>query len=193
MRFCFFSWFFKNYELIRDSFLWRSNFIHSVHDSIIIIESGSATYTFGSHFIYKRWVRVSIKIWILAFLGKYSNIFVGFQSVWIEVRIIWYQSTCFKIRFTIPLSFVSCYHPILLILCSLFLALVLWRAPSQNLAPSSKKRKRKINVKKKFLEKKRNRKILFVVSVLSNQNIVFFCPLSLVHCFCNIFLPLVLI
>ena len=26
-------------------------------------------------------------IWILAFLGKYSNIFVGFQSVSIEVRI----------------------------------------------------------------------------------------------------------
>ena len=30
----------------------------------------------------------SIKIWILAFLGKYSNIFVGSQSVSIEVRII---------------------------------------------------------------------------------------------------------
>ena len=32
--------------------------------------------------------RFSIKIWILAFLGKYSNIFVGSQSVSIEIRII---------------------------------------------------------------------------------------------------------
>jgi hypothetical protein len=50
-----------------------SNFIPSVHDSIIIIGSGFVTlyiwfafiykrwvkdYTFGSHFIYKRWVEV---------------------------------------------------------------------------------------------------------------------------------------
>ena len=64
-------------------------------------------------------VRVSIinvglgflsKIWILAFLGKYSNIFVGFQSVSIKVRIIWYQSTGSKISFLSLLSFVSCYH-----------------------------------------------------------------------------------
>ena len=74
VRFCFFSWFFKNCELIRDSSLWCSNFIPSVCDSVIIIGLRSITYTFGSHFIYKRWVRVSIKIWILAFLGKYSKI-----------------------------------------------------------------------------------------------------------------------
>ena len=29
----------------------------------------------------------------------------------IEVRIIWYQSTSFKISFLSFLSFVSCYHP----------------------------------------------------------------------------------
>ena len=34
-----FFWFFKNCELIRDSSLWRSNFIPLVHDSIIIIGS----------------------------------------------------------------------------------------------------------------------------------------------------------
>ena len=87
VRFCFFSWFFKNCELIKDSSLWHSNFILSVCDSVIIIRSRSVTYIFGSRFIYNRWVRVSIEIWILAFLGKYSNIFVGSQSVSIEVRI----------------------------------------------------------------------------------------------------------
>jgi hypothetical protein len=29
----------RTYELIKDSYLWRSNFIPSVHDSIIIIGS----------------------------------------------------------------------------------------------------------------------------------------------------------
>ena len=84
MSFCFFSWFFKNCELIKDSFLWCSNFIPSVRDSVIIIGSRSVTYTFDSHFIYKLWVKVSIKIWILAFLGKYSNIIC-----WVSKRVDW--------------------------------------------------------------------------------------------------------
>ena len=67
-------------------------------------------YTFGSWFNYNHWVKVlliplvrvslinvgsgfSIKIWILAFLGKYSNIFVGSQNVSIEVRNI-FQYFC---------------------------------------------------------------------------------------------------
>ena len=95
-------------------------------------------------------VRVSIinvgsgflsKIWILVFLGKYSNIFVGSQSVSIEIRIIWYQSTGSKISFLSLLTFVSCYHPILFLLCSLFFVLILWRALGQNSAPSSQKKK----------------------------------------------------
>ena len=109
-------------------------------------------------------VRVSIinvgsgflsKIWILTFLGKYSNIFVGSQSVSIEVRIIWYQSTGSKISFLSLLSFVSCYHPILFLLCSLFFVFILWRALGQNRASSSKKKKKKWK-KKRF--QKRNRK-----------------------------------
>ena len=67
-------------------------FIPLVLNSIIIIGSRFA-YTFGSRFTYKRWVRVLSKIWILAFLGKYSNIFVGSQSVSIEIRNI-YQYFC---------------------------------------------------------------------------------------------------
>ena len=82
MRFCFFSWFFKNCDLIKDSSWWHSNFIPLVHDSVIIIGSGSVTYTFGSHFIYKCWVRVSTKIRVLALLGKYSNIIC-----WVSKRI----------------------------------------------------------------------------------------------------------
>ena len=67
-------------------------------------------YTFDSWFNYNHWVKVllislvrvslinvgsgfSIKIWILAFLVKYSNIFVGSQSMSIEVRNI-FQYFC---------------------------------------------------------------------------------------------------
>ena len=105
VRFCFFSWFFKNCELIKDSSLWRSNFILSVCDSVIIIRSGFVTYTFGSRFIYNRWVRVSIEIWILAFLGKYSNIICWISKCVDWDSIIWYQGKGSKIRFIIPLFF----------------------------------------------------------------------------------------
>ena len=71
-------------------------------------------YTFGSWFNYNHWVKVlliplvcvslinvgsgfSIKIWILAFLGRYSNIFVGSQSVSIEVRNI-FQYFCWVLK-----------------------------------------------------------------------------------------------
>ena len=78
MRFYFFFWFFKNCELIRDFSLWRSNFIPSVHDLVIITGSRSVIYTFGSLFIYtfgslfiyKRWVRVSIKNLNFSFFGQ---------------------------------------------------------------------------------------------------------------------------
>jgi hypothetical protein len=43
----------------------------------------------------------------------------------VEVRIICYRSQGSKIQFTIILSFVSCYRPILFRLCSLFLVLVI--------------------------------------------------------------------
>ena len=56
-----FFWFFKNCDLIRDSSLQLSNFIHLVRDSIVIIGSRSV-YTFGSRFTYKHWVRVLSKI-----------------------------------------------------------------------------------------------------------------------------------
>ena len=52
-------------------------------------------------------------------------------------------------------------------------------------------KKKKKRQKRK--EKKRKEKKLFVVSVLSNQNIIFFYPLPLIHCFCNIFLLSVLV
>ena len=95
MRFCFF-WFFKNCELIRDSSLWHSNFILLVHDLVIIIRSRSVTYTFGSHFTYKRWDGVSIKIWISAFLGKYFNIIY-----WVSKRVDWGLYQCLLVLVTI--------------------------------------------------------------------------------------------
>jgi hypothetical protein len=61
-----------------------------------------------------------------SFLGANIPIlFVGSQSMSVEVRIIWYQSQGSKIRFKILLSFVSCDHLILFRLCSLFLILVI--------------------------------------------------------------------
>ena len=117
---------------------------------------------------------LSLKACRLRF-ATYSNIFVGSQSVSIEVRIIWYQSTGSKISFLSLLSFVSCYHPILFLLCSLFLVLILWRALGQNRAPSSKKKKLQ-----KRNRKQKKKKILFVVSILSNQNIISFCLLPLI-------------
>ena len=64
-----FFWLFKNCEFIRDSSLWRSNFIPLVRVSIINV-----------------WLGFLSKIWILAFLGKYSNIFDRSQNVSIEGR-----------------------------------------------------------------------------------------------------------
>ena len=129
-----------------------------------------------------------IKIWILAFLGKYSNIllglkvcllrfatyfniFVGSQSVSIEVRIIWYQSTGSKISFLSLLSFVSCYHPILFLSCYLFFVLILWSALGQNHALSSKKKK------KDFRKEIENRKKKIVRSFNSLKSKYYF-PLS---------------
>ena len=65
-----FFWFFKNYELIRDYSLWRSNFIPLVRDSIIITRSRCYTYTFSSRFDYNHWVRVSIKNLNFSFLEQ---------------------------------------------------------------------------------------------------------------------------
>ena len=79
-----FFWFFKNCELIRDSSLWRSNFIHLVHDSIIIIGSRCYTYTFDSRFDYKRWVKVSIKNLNFSFLGQVFQYFC-----WVSKRVNW--------------------------------------------------------------------------------------------------------
>ena len=79
-----FFWFFKNCELIRDSFLWRSNFIPLVRDSIIIIGSRCYTYTFSLRFDYKRWVRVSIKNLNFSFLGQVFQYFC-----WVSKRVDW--------------------------------------------------------------------------------------------------------
>ena len=65
---------------MRDS---QGLFIPLVRDSIIIIGS-RFVYTFGSHFTYKRWVKILSKIWILAFLGKYSNIIC-----WVSKHVDW--------------------------------------------------------------------------------------------------------
>ena len=79
-----FFWFFKNCELIRDSSLWRSNFIPLDHDSIIIIGSRSVTYTFGSRFACKRWVKVFYQNLNFSFLGQVFQYFC-----WVSKRVYW--------------------------------------------------------------------------------------------------------
>ena len=134
MRFYFFFWFFKNCELIRDFSLWRSNFIPSVHDLVIITGSRSVIYTFGSLFIYtfgslfiyKRWVRVSIKNLNFSFFGQI------FQYHLLGLKTCRLRFASFDIRAQIlKLGLLSLYllFPVIILscslLCSLFLALVL--------------------------------------------------------------------
>ena len=64
--------------------MWRSNFIPLVHDSIIIIGSRSVTYTFGSHFACKRWVRVFYQNLNFSFLGQVFQYFC-----WVSKRVYW--------------------------------------------------------------------------------------------------------
>ena len=188
MRFCFFFWFFKNCELIRDSSLWHSKFIPSLRDLVIIIGSKSVTYTFGPCFIYKCWVRISNKKNLnFSFLRQ---VFQYYLLCLIEVCIIQHQSQVLKsgllsLYFLFPLIILSCSF---CVHYSLFLFFEGHQVIIVHQAPKKKKK----GEKKKVLRNKRNRKILFVVSVLSNQNIVFFCPLPLIHCFNNIFLKSVL-
>ena len=72
----------RNCKLIKDSSLWHSNFI-----LIIIIGSRSVTYTFGSRFTYKHWVRVLSKSEFQLSWAIIPILFVGSQSMSIEVRI----------------------------------------------------------------------------------------------------------
>ena len=105
-------------------------------------------YTFGSWFHHNHWIEVLLLYTFSSHLiinvgsefaikSEFLLSWVYFQyrcwvliGISIEVRIIWYQSLGSKIRFIILLPFVSCYHPILFRLCSLFLVFVLYRAPS---------------------------------------------------------------
>ena len=83
-----FLWFFKNCELIKDSSLWRLNFILLVRDSIIITRSKCYTYTFGSHFDYKHWVRVSIKNLNFSFLGQlFKYCLLGLKACQLRLRV----------------------------------------------------------------------------------------------------------
>jgi hypothetical protein len=79
-------------NLLRISFLWRSNFIPSVRDSITIIGSGFVTIkpSVRVSFINVR-SGFSIKNMNFSFLGTNIPIlFVRLQSLSIEVRIIWH-------------------------------------------------------------------------------------------------------
>jgi hypothetical protein len=79
-------------------------------------------------------------------------LFAGSQSVFVEDRIIWYQSLALKSG----LPFVSCYHSIFFRFCSLFLILCFCVVHQVE-----KKKKRVIlkhQVKKKKKKKKRKKK-----------------------------------
>ena len=87
------------------------NFIPSGHDSIVIIGLRSVTYTFGLRFTYKQRLRFYKKSVFLFSWAITPILFVGSQSVLIEVCIIWYHSTGSKISF---LSLYLLFHVIIL-------------------------------------------------------------------------------
>ena len=149
-------------------------------------------YTFSSWFHCNHWVKVCY----LYFLVRVSLInvgsrfykkfvfqlpwaiililFVGSQSVSIEVCIIWYQSTGSKISFL----FLYLLFPIIILSCS-FCVLIFFMCT--RLKSYTKLQREKKNFRKEI----ENRKIIIiiilsVVSILSNQNIIFFCPLPLI-------------
>jgi predicted membrane protein len=84
----------------------------------------------------------------------------GLIGASIEVRIIWYQNLGSKIRFTILLPFVSCCHPILFLLYSLFLVFVCIVHQVQKKKKKKKKRRPKKKNKKREMDftKKKERK-----------------------------------
>ena len=109
-----FFWFFKNCDLIRDSSLWRSNFILLVHDSIIITGSRCYTYTFGSHFNYKHWVKVSIKNLNFSFFGQLFQYYLlglkmcrlRFASFGIRAQVL--KSVFYPFYLLFPIIILSC-------------------------------------------------------------------------------------
>ena len=109
-----FFWFFKNCDLIRDSSLWRSNFILLVHDSIIITGSRCYTYTFGSHFDYKHWVKVSIKNLNFSFFGQLFQYYLlglkmcrlRFASFGIRAQVL--KSVFYPFYLLFPVIILSC-------------------------------------------------------------------------------------
>ena len=109
-----FFWFFKNCDLIRDSSLWRSNFILLVRDSIIITGSRCYTYTFGSHFDYKHWVKVSIKNLNFSFFGQLFQYYLlglkmcrlRFASFGIRAQVL--KSVFYPFYLLFPVIILSC-------------------------------------------------------------------------------------
>ena len=109
-----FFWFFKNCDLIRDSSLWRSNFILLVHDSIIITGSRCYTYTFGSHFNYKHWVKVFIKNLNFSFFGQLFQYYLlglkmcrlRFASFGIRAQVL--KSVFYPFYLLFPIIILSC-------------------------------------------------------------------------------------
>ena len=106
-------------------FLVAFKFYTFSHDSVIIIGSGFVIFipSICVSFI-SVGLGCSIKILILPLFGKYSNI-----VCWVSKCVCWGSHHLvskllgYKIRFTIFLPFVSCYHFIFFRLCSLFLIL----------------------------------------------------------------------
>jgi hypothetical protein len=113
-------------ELIKDSSLWLSNLIPLVRDSIIIIV-GVCYFILSVHVSFINvGLRFSIKNLNFSFLGANIPIlFVGSQSVSVEVHIIWYQSQVLKsgllsfylLFIVIILSCSVCVHYSLFLFC----------------------------------------------------------------------------
>ena len=157
-----FFWFFKNCELIRDSSLWCSNFIPSVHDSIIIIGSRSVTYTFGSRFNYEHWVRVSIKNLNFRFLGQvFQYCLLGLKVCRLRFASFGFRAHVLKLVFY---SFIFCFLfssylvPFMFFIPRSYFVMCTWLKSCTKLQQKKKKKKKHEKRKEKKTLQKRNRK-----------------------------------
>ena len=130
-------------------------------------------YAFGLWFSYKYWIKV-----------YYLYLWFAFQLL--------------SLYLLFPVIILSCS---VYVLYSLFLFCDVHQVKIMHQVPKKKKKHKKKRDFRKEIENRKKKKIYiyiyivcsFRLSVLSDQNIVFFCPLPLIYCVYNIFLPSVLV
>ena len=115
-----------------------------------------------------------------------------FASFGIRAQLL--KSVLLSLYLLFPVIILSCSFCVfysLFLFCDMNQVKIVHQGPKKK--KKKKKWKKKVEMSEKKRKEKRKKKNLFVVLVLSNQNIVFFYPFPLIHCFFNIFLSSILV